>query len=325
MKNRLLLSGFLTLFLASHILWAKVPLSPESPLSIPGKVGRFDFMEMDPAEQRVLAAHKGAGNLVILDLKQGSLLPSIPVGHVQGIAVASGLETYVVGDEDEHKVVFINSKTLKKTGELAVDGPVDAVAFDAKNGMAYADEDDGSKVWVIDVKKKRLVTTITIPGVPEVAAYDSATDRIYQNIKNKDSVVVINPTTNTIEAQWSSLPAKSPHGLVIDSQSKRAFVAGGNGNLVGIDLTSGKVVSHVEIAPGTDQIAFDSESKNIYCASKGFISVVKSTDSGLESMGNVPDHAGAHTIAVDPSRHEAWISFADNKKSFLQGFKVANE
>ncbi len=299
---------------------ANSPLVASVPMALEEKVGRFDFMEVDARNQRLLAAHKGAGSLALIDLKTGKLLPEITVGQVQGIAVDHLTGTYILGDADEHKIVFVDAETLKKSGELIVSGPVDAIAFDPKNGMAYADEDDGTHVWVIDVKQQKLAATVTIPGVPEVIAYDPKTDRVYQNIKTKDSVVVLNPATNKIEAQWSTLPATAPHGLVIDSKMGRALVAGHNGKLVGIDLKSGKVLAQAAIAPGTDQIGFDATENMIYCVSKGFISVVKETASGLEALGDVPDHAGAHTLAVDSLRHHVWISYGDKTHSYLQRF-----
>jgi DNA-binding beta-propeller fold protein YncE len=305
---------------SSMELFANVPLVSSAPMKLSGKAGNFDFMEVDVGNQRLLAAHREAGTLALVDLNTGQLLPEVTVGQVQGIAIDSLTDTYVLGDADEHKIVFLDAKTLTKSGELNVSGPVDAIAFDPKNGMAYAGEDDGTHVWVIDVKQQKLVATITIPGVPEVIAYDPKTDRIYQNIKTKDSVVVINPLSNKIEVEWPTLPATAPHGLVIDSQMGRAFVAGNNGKLVGIDLKSGKVFAQADIAPGTDQIAFDETEHLIYCASKGFISIVKETDSGLETLGDVADHAGAHTLAVDSKRHHVWISYANKTHSYLQRF-----
>lgn len=301
------------------------PLEASMLITLPGKVGHFDFMEVDLINERLLAAHSGGESLTVLDLKDDKLISSIDVGEVQGVAVDNRSGTYILGDADGHKIVFVSSTSLKKTGELVVTGPVDAVAFDSKNGMAYAGEDDGSHIWVIDVKNKKLVKTLKISGVPEFVVYDHETDRIYQNIKTKNLVAVINPTTNKVETEWSTLPATGPHGLAVDSEAGRIFVAGHNGKLVGIDLKSGKVFAEAEIKEGTDQISFDATSKTIYAASKGFISVVKETESGLQSLGNTPAHRGAHTLAVDPRRHEVWVSYADKKHSFLQKFIQAHK
>ncbi len=318
-----LLSASANLF--CHNVFASSPLTPAATLILPGKVGSFDFMEIDLANERLLAAHAGGGDLVIVDLKTGKLMPSVAVGNVQGVAVDELSNTYILGDADEHKIVFVSSTTLTKTGELALSGPVDAIAFDPKNGMAYAGEDDGSHIWIVDVKNQKLVTTLVIPGVPEYVAYDPGTDRIYQNIKTNNSVVVINPSTNKVEAEWPTLPATGPHGLAVDTDTGHIFIAGHNGKLVDIDLKTGKIISHAEIASGTDQISFDPKKKIVYAASKGNISAVKVTEAGLEPLSSVPSHAGAHTLAVDSVRNEVWISYADKKHSYLQKFKPSKD
>jgi DNA-binding beta-propeller fold protein YncE len=300
-------------------------LSGSSPTTLAGKAAGFDFMEVDSGNDRLLAAHSGAGQLAIIDLKTGKSIPPVEVGNVQGVAVDLKSGIYILGDADEQKIVFVSTRTLKKIGELNVDGPVDAIAFDSKNGFAYAGQDDGDHIWVVDVKKQSLVTTIPVSGVPEFIGYDLVSDRLYQNIKNKNSVSVINPKTNKVEAEWSTLPATGPHGLAIDSAKKHLFIAGHNGQLVEIDIASGKVVSQVAIAPGTDQISFDSNAGIIYCASKGFISAVKETSSGLQAIGDTPTAEHVHTLAVDSSRHQVWVSYADKEHSYLQKFTSSRE
>lgn len=302
-----------------------ISLVGDKPIEVPGKLGHFDFMNTDAENDRILAAHSGGGNLVLVDLKTGQLMNSIEVGDVQGVAIDAQSGVYILGDADEHKVVFVSAKTLKKLGEVKVSGPVDAVAFNPKKGFAYAGEDDGNRVWVIDVKKHKLVTTIPISGIPEFISYDPKTNRLYQNIKNKDSVAVIDPETNKVEAEWSTAPATGPHGLAINSNSGHLFIAGHNGKLIEIEIGTGKVISQVDIAPGTDQIAFDSSTKTIYCASKGFISAVKETDSGLKALENIPVTKGAHTLSVDPTRHDVWVSYADKSHSYLQKFNTSSE
>jgi DNA-binding beta-propeller fold protein YncE len=296
-------------------------LKAEPPLTLPGKVARFDYMEVDTDNDRLLAAHSAAGSLAVVDLKTGKLLTAIEVGEVHGVAIDSKSGTYILGDGAEHKVVFVSSKSLKVIGEIKVSGPVDAIAFDSKSGFAYAGEDDGSHLWVIDVQSKKLISTIGLSGVPEFIAYDPSTDRLFQNIKTKDSVSMIDPNTNKVQMEWKTAPVASPHGLAIDSSSGRIFIAGRNRKLIALDTKSGQLLGEADIAENTDQISFDKDDKIIYCASKGFISAVKETDKGIQSLASTSSPKGAHTIAVDILRHEVWVSYADESHSYLQKFK----
>lgn len=297
------------------------PLIGDKVVTLAGPAGRFDFMEVDSTSHRLLAAHKQAKTLEVLDLKNEKVLASIPTGTNQGVAVDEKNHRYFVGDEDEKKIVFIDSVKLKKVGEVKVDGPVDAIAYDSNNHQIFADEDNGSKIWAIDADSIKLIAPIVIPGKPEVIVYDSKTDKIFQNLKDKDSVIMINPDSYKIEGTWSTAPATSPHGLAVDQKRGRVFSAGGNGKLVAIEINSGKIVGTADIEPKVDQISYDPETEIVYCATKGFISIVKVSDSGLTSLGKVPSPQGAHTIAVDGVTHNVWVSYADSKKSYLQKFK----
>ena len=76
----------------------------------------------------------------------------------------------------------------------------------------------------------------------------------------------------------------------------------------------------MSIAPHVDQIAFDSSKHRIYCAGDAKISVIDASGRALRLIDNVPSHKGAHTLAVDPKTHAVWVSYADEKDSFLQRF-----
>jgi hypothetical protein len=297
------------------------PLVAEKPIVLIGKAGNFDFMGSDPSTGRILAAHKGARTLEIIEISNGMPLKAIEVGDAQGVAVDLVGHRYFTGNDSAQSIVIVDSKSLTKTAEIKVDGPVDAIEFDSKNGYLYAAKDDGESLWVLDTKVNKVIGSVVIPGIPEVMQYDVATNRLYLNIKNKNLVVRINPSTNKVDATWSTLPAVSPHGLALDVKHGYVLVAGGNGKLVAIDLKSGKNIATADISAGVDQIAFDSELDFVYSASKGYISVTKVKGGSLVPVGNVPSPKGAHTIAVDAKSHEVWVSFADSEHSYLQKFK----
>jgi DNA-binding beta-propeller fold protein YncE len=300
-------------------------LRPTPPVALPGPVGKFDYMASDVAMGRVLAAHRGAKTLEVVDSKSGQNLPAIEVGHMQGIAIDSKDNKYFLGNEAEHSIAVVDSRTLKVMDFIKVDGPVDAMTYDGKHNLVFAAEDDGDHLWVIDAKSDKLVGRVSIPGVPEFLVSDPKTNRIYLNIKNKDQVVQIDPSTKKVEATWSTLPAKSPHGLAMDSVRGRIYSAGGNGKLIALDVKTGKVISSVDIAPHVDQIAFDEKTQRIYSAGKGYISITSVLDSGLQAAKPVASPPGAHTLAVDPLSHDVWISYADDKYSFLQRYTTLSK
>jgi DNA-binding beta-propeller fold protein YncE len=296
------------------------PLTGETPILVPGGAGGYDWMAVDTTERRLLATHKGKGTLVVLDLTSGTKVTSIPVGAAQGIAVDAADGKYFVGDEDEHKVVVLDQKTLEKKNEIPVTGPVDAVALDPKRHLIFADCDNGTEVWVIDARSEKIVGTVKVSGAPEWIEYDPATDRLYQNVKTDATVQVIAPDEKKVKEVWKTAPATGPHGLAVDTAAGRVYTAGNNGKLAVLDIKTGKLLASADIGTGVDQIAFDPEKKRIYCACRSVLSVVEATPDGAKLLANVPQPKGAHTLAVDPATHAIWVSYADATESFLMKF-----
>ncbi len=296
---------------------AAEPLVAEKPVAIPDAKDRFDFLEVDAAQRRFLAPHTVNGTLDVFDLDSGKLIKHVPTGKAQSVAIDEADGKYFVGVSKEQIVAVVNSKTLEKTGEVKISGPADGIAFDSKNGRVYVDNDDGTSVWVIDAKSEKIIATITIPEAPEYVLYDPASDTIFQNIKSSDQVLAIDPNSNVVKEKWSTGPAKKPHGLALDAKTHRLFCAGNNGKLAVIDSTNGKLIASVDIATGTDQIAFDPGNKRIYCGcGGGIISVVEETADGARLLGNVKTPGTGRTLAVDPKTHAVWTAYGDKSASF---------
>jgi len=155
--------------------------------------------------------------------------------------------------------------------------------------------------------------------------YDPGTDKLYQNIKPANVLQVIDPATDKVEANWRTAPMTSPHGMAIDFKTHHIFSAG-QGKVVMLDESTGKVLASVTIAPGyVDQIAFDQKTQRLYCAcgDAGVISVVQETGDTLTLAGNVTTHPKSHTLQVDPETHSVWISYSDPTGAYLQEFRTS--
>ena len=286
-------------------------LQGQAPIAVPGGSGRFDLLEVDADNNRLLVPHGGNQSLDVFDLTTGARLKQIPTGGANGVAVDAKGGKYFVGAGDANLVAVIDSKTLAKIGEIPLGGPVDALAFDSRRGVVYAGHDDGTEVWAIDAATDKLVETIDVPEGPEIAEYDPQSDRVYQNIKSQALMLVIDPQTRAIESRVDTSPAGAPHGLAIDFATGHLFTVG-SGYLAEVDLKTGKVIAQAEVAARIDQIAFDPTHKRIYCASgNGVLSVVQETAAGLKSLGEAPTARGCHSVTVDPKTGAVWVAYGN--------------
>ncbi len=312
------LSFAILALLTATSAFAGPPLVAGKPIAVPETKGGFDFLEIDATRHRLVADHTGNGSLDVFNLADGALRKSIPTGAAQGVAVDEAGGKYHVGVSKQKKLVTVDAETLAVTGEVALAGPADAVAFNSKNGCVYVGHDDAKEVWVVDPKAGKVTATVAIAEGPEYVVYDAGSDRLFQNIKSNDTVAVIAPGTNTVTASWATAPAAHPHGLAFEAKTNRLFIAGNNGELAVMDAATGKVTASTKIAPGVDQIAFDTGLRRVYCASSGgVISVVQITDSGATTLGDVKTAKGAKTLTVDQQTHAVWTAYAEGAGAFV--------
>jgi len=292
-------------------------------VKIPDSKGKFDFLEVDPDRHRLLAAHESDDTADLIDLETNKVIARLKIGGAP-VHVATDAKTgrYFVSAQEGKRIAVVDGSTLKETGSIAMDGPLDAILFIPATRRLYAANDDGTHVWVVDVDAQKVVGSVTIPGPPEYMVYDASAGRIYLNIKTTDEVVVIDPNTNTVVAHWPTAPAKSPHGLAFDPASGRLFSAGGNGKLAVIDVKTGKVVGAADVTEKVDQIAFDPSTRRIYCAGPNQMSVLQETAGGAAPLGSVKTAATAKNVTVDPKTHAVWTTYTDGVNSYAQSWVV---
>jgi len=292
-------------------------LQAQTPIQVSADAKRFDLVAVDSAHHRLLAAHSQAGTLSIVDIAADKLEREIPVGDKpSGVAVDAEDGKYFVGTLTG--VTIIDSKTLEKTAFIPTSGPTDGMVYD--DGKLYVAHDDGTELWVIDVKQAKLTGSIAIPGVPEIADLDAHAHRLYQNIKDKNEVAVIDLATGKVTAEWPTPSTDSPHGLALDMKNGRVYVSGRSPNVSVLSLPDGKNQPAIVIGDGrSDQSALDTGTGRLYIPSSGRLVVVQTSDGKV--MGDVAIPQGCHSVAVDPATHLVWIVYADDKASYAQAFK----
>jgi len=285
------------------------PLAPQTPVLDPRAPGSFDYLNVDEKYRRLLVAHSGSRTFDVIDLNNNSVLRQEAVGEGHGIAVDVKDGKYFVGTSRPASVVVLGRKYMVKDDQVTTGGPIDAIAFDTKNDMLYADRAD-NQIVIINAKTNKVYWNIPIGGSLEYIVYDPVSDRVYQNIESTGDVVVIDPNLNKVIATWHAAPAVELHGLAVDGASHRLFTAGANGKLAVIDTTSGAVIATADIASSVDQIAFDPGYRRVYCASSiGLLSIVQETDNGAEHLADITVPRRTHSVAVDPVTHAVWIAY----------------
>jgi outer membrane protein assembly factor BamB len=207
---------------------------------------------------------------------------------------------------------------LRRAG---VAGDVDAIAFDPATDHIYADEDDGTHVFVVDAKTMTSVGTVDIPGhKPEYLAVDPATHDLYQNITDLREIAVIDSVTLAVKRTIPTPAIVANHPLQYDAEYGRLLVGGQNGTIAAYD-TTGKLVGSVAIQPRVDQCSLNAVTHELACAGGGLLTVVRDVPAGSPVVVSQVDVAkGVHTVGADAKTGRFWIVWAQSDGDYVQGF-----
>lgn len=309
--------------LALTVSASAAPLTAGEPILLPDTQDKYDFIRVDTAGDRLLLGHEGNKTFDVLDLATKKLLKAVPTGTSQDATTDAKRGSYYVSGNDPSRMVIVDSAKLEVAGEVPVPSDTDLIAFNPESGLVYECNDKAAEVWVIDPAAKKIVSTIKLDGSGvEDLAFDAGYQHLYQAIKGKNTIAVIDPASNQVVATWPLAPDKGAHGIAVVPEN--GLLVACAGKLVLLDRTTGKVTATAATGDRVDEMAYDAGLHVAYCASRqGKISVVGVEAGKLTALGDVPDESGTGDIAVDPKTHIVWIAYPKGGHCYAQPFTPA--
>jgi len=300
-------------------------LTPGDPIPLPGTKGGCDFIRVDTAGNRLLLGHEGNKSFDVFDLASKKILKVVPTSTSQDATADSKRGMYYVSGNDPARMVIVDSTKLEIAGEVPVPANTDLIAFNPNTGLVYECNDTAGEVWVIDPAAKKIVTTIKVDGSGvEDLAFDPEYKHLYQAVKGKNTIAVIDPASNTVTGVWPLAPDTGAHGIAVVPEN--GLLVACAGKLVLLDRTTGKITATAPTGGRVDEMAYDPGLHIAYCASRqGKISCVSVADGKLTALGDVPDQSGTGDIAVDPKTHTVWIAYPKGDGCFVQPFTPAKQ
>jgi DNA-binding beta-propeller fold protein YncE len=265
---------------------------------IAGPDGGWDYVRVDPANNRVLVAH--GGTVVALDIATKAVTPGLAPGAIlhDAMPVNGGAEVMVTNGGTA-EAVFYNAKTWAEVARVKTGVGPDAAAFDAHSGLVLVMNHRGGDVTLIDPKAHKAVGSITVGGDLEAAAVDGA-GRAYVNVENKNEIAVLDLAKRTVVAHYPLAGCDGPTGLAYDAADKQ-LIAACDGASVVVDAASGKVVATLATGKGADGVAFDPKQKLAFVPAgrDGTLSVVSIGKGKASIVDTVKTQVGARTIGLD--------------------------
>jgi DNA-binding beta-propeller fold protein YncE len=282
-------------------------------IPLPGKPGRFDYQSLDPLSGRLYIAHMATGEVIAFDTRTrqvAAVAAGLP--KATGVLAVPSLHRVYVSAAGSHEVAILVDSTLATIATVKGITFPDGLAFVAEAGKVFVSDEFGRREIVIDASTNRRRAAIPLGGEAGNTQYDSAGRQILVAVQTRNELVAIDPQSERITGHYPLAGADHPHGVLIDSPARLAFVANeGNGKLLVVDLRTMRVTSEYAVGREPDVLAFDPGLRRLYVASEsGVVTVLSELDGRLEILGtySAPE---AHSVAVNPLTHAVYLPLAN--------------
>jgi len=230
--------------------------------------------------------------------------------HGAGIATKSGHGFTTNGGDST--VTMFDLKTLAVIKQIPVkEGGLDGIMYDEPDDKIILTNHSNpiGTLTAIDPKTGDIVGTAELEdNAPEGAAADGK-GHIFVNNERKNTMQVIDVKTWKATASWPLAPCAGPTGIAYDKASGRIFSGCSNTSVV-VDPNTGKVVASIKNGTRVDALGWDPSKKLVFIPNggEGNVTVVhQDSPDKYTVVDTVATFAGAKTIAVDPTTHNAYL------------------
>jgi DNA-binding beta-propeller fold protein YncE len=292
------------------VLAGALPLRPVADVPLGGNATRLDYTSLDADRQLLFIAHLGDSEVIVFDTKSRRVVTRVAgVGRVHGVLVIPELGTVYASATGSNEVVAISETTFKITARMPGGVYPDGLAYAPDVHKVYVSDEHGGTDTVVDVRTNTRTATVQIGGDIGNTQYDPVSRHVFVNAQSTAELVEIDPATDAVVRRLPVPGAKENHGLLIDGEHHRAFIAcEGNDRLIVLDLTTGKALASFSVARDPDVLALDPGRHDLYVAGEsGEVSVFRLGPDSVTKIATGVLAANAHVVAVDPVRHEVYF------------------
>lgn len=271
-----------------------------------GGVGGWDYLTADPGAHRLYVTH--GPRVEVLDSTSGKLIGAITgLKGTHGVALDPEGRFGYISDGGANAVVIFDRASLAIVGSVPAGTNPDGITFEPVTRTVWAFNGRSKNVTVIDTASRSVVATIDLPGKPEFPQPDGK-GHVFDNIEDKNSVVVLDAKARTLTAVWPLSSCESPSGMAIDPAHHRLFSVCDGGKMAAVDTESGKQLASPSIGDGPDAAAYDAQAHLAFSSNggDGTLSVVDAAH-GFKTIETLPTQKGARTMAYDSSADRVYV------------------
>jgi DNA-binding beta-propeller fold protein YncE len=269
--------------------------------------GGFDHGDVHLASGQVFVAHTANGTVEVIDGERAVHRATLgPCPEASGVVCAQDAGLVFAAARGAGTVLIIEAAAPRVVASVGVGPRPNGLAWAPRRQQLLVAGVEDHHARLVDPRERRVVASAALPGRPRWCAYDPPRDRFLVNIRAPACVVGLAAATLAPRGTWE-IRGIGPHGLDLDPDRDRAFVACDGGTVVAADLATGQERGAVDIAGEPDVVWYNRGLDRLYVAigQPGVLDVVDGRAMAL--CARLPTEAGAHTTAFDSQRQLLYV------------------
>lgn len=286
--------------------------------------GGFDHAAVHSRRGRLYVAHTANNAVDVIDCATHTYRGSIPgLEAVAGALVCEEQDLVFTSNRGENTVGIFPADQEMALVKVKVGLRPNGLAYDPGRGrLVAANVGDPSRpgsfsISVIDVGARAMVADIPVPGRTRWAVFDAEAGWFYVNIADPPQIAIVETGDPNRVARVFPVSATGPHGLDLDTTTRRLFCACDGKVLVALDARSGIELARAELGGIPDVVFFNRARRHLYVAigEPGLIEVFE-TD-GMRRVETIRTEVGAHTLGFDPTHDTVYAFLPDTHRALV--------
>ena len=273
-------------------------------IEIPNSTGSsFDHGAFDPKSRRIFVAHTGRDCVEVIDHDTRRHVATLP-GFPEAAGVVADDGVVLVTNRGAASLAWVDATSLETRAVFKTGPKPNGVAIASPQGLAIAasigDATQGPRLHVLALDGRQQYS-IDLPGAPRWCVTDATFTRVFLAIREPSMVLVARLPDLKEVNHWRLSPGGA-HGLDIDHERGRLYVACDDAVLVEVSTSSGESSNQWPIA-GAPDVTFFNPTTGIVHVAIGKPGLVQSIEPRSGASVQTMTGAGAHTSAlVAPDR-----------------------
>jgi YVTN family beta-propeller protein len=279
-------------------------------IPLQGNTSRFDYESFDAQSHRLYIAHLGDGTATVYDTSSGAVVGEIKdVPGVHGVIAVPELGKVYATATDKNEVAVIDPNSLAVVATTDAGDYPDGLAYDPEVGKIYVSDEHGGTDTVIDTRTNQTIGKIQVGDDVGNTQFDPGSHRMLVVVGSRNQLVAIDPTSDKVAGTTDLPGCQGAHGLAIDTDARRAFVAcEGNAKLLALDLQSMQVVFTGDVGKTPDVLDVDRSLQRVYVAAEsGPLTIYEYSGGTVRQLLKADAGPNAHSVAVDPATHHIYL------------------